>query len=90
MAEIWADVLQLQRVGTTDSIYELGADSLTIFRIAARAQREGLPLKAAQIFEYHTIDALCKAIFQPSTVAVQTRTATRIVAAPRSSYRLAK
>ena len=42
LAEIWADVLMLDRVSITDSIFELGADSLLIFRIAARSQKEGL------------------------------------------------
>ncbi|MGA2349516.1 MAG: amino acid adenylation domain-containing protein [Terracidiphilus sp.] len=62
MAAIWADVLKLDRVGITDSIFELGADSLLIFRISARAGREGLPIQPAQIFEHRTIANLSIAL----------------------------
>jgi len=55
LAEIWADVLKLESVSITDSIFELGADSLLIFRISARANREGLPIQPAQIFQHRTI-----------------------------------
>jgi amino acid adenylation domain-containing protein len=55
LAEIWADVLKLESVSITDSIFELGADSLLIFRISARANREGLAIQPAQIFQHRTI-----------------------------------
>jgi amino acid adenylation domain-containing protein len=90
MASIWAEVLQLEEVSTTESIFELGADSLAIFRIAARAQREGVVLKATEIFEHRTILNLCQSLFKkPADVSVP-RVSTRISAAPRSSYKLVR
>ncbi len=62
LAEIWAEVLMLDRVSITDSIFELGADSLLIFRIAARSQKEGLNVTPAQIFKHRTILALSDAL----------------------------
>jgi amino acid adenylation domain-containing protein len=62
LAAIWADVLKLERVSITDSIFELGADSLLIFRISARAGREGLPIQPAQIFQHRTIANLSSVI----------------------------
>ncbi|MFC5861901.1 non-ribosomal peptide synthetase/type I polyketide synthase [Acidicapsa dinghuensis] len=62
LARIWADVLNLERVSITDSIFELGADSLLIFRISARAGREGLPIQPTQIFQHRTIANLAKVI----------------------------
>jgi amino acid adenylation domain-containing protein len=62
LAEIWSDVLKLERVSITDSIFELGADSLLIFRISARAGREGMPIQPAQIFEHRTIANLASAL----------------------------
>jgi amino acid adenylation domain-containing protein len=62
LAAIWADVLKLDRVSITDSIFELGADSLLIFRISARAGREGLPIQPAQIFQHRTIADLSRAL----------------------------
>ena len=67
LAEIWADVLKLERVSITDSVFELGADSLLIFRISARALKQGLPIQPAQIFQHRTIASL-------SSILLETRT----------------
>ena len=93
---IWADILQLEQVSTTDSIFELGADSLAVFRIAARAQREGLPIKPAQIFEHRTIVAICAQLtaathtVQSAAAILSKRTPKRISVAPRESYKLTR
>jgi amino acid adenylation domain-containing protein len=88
LAEIWADVLMLDRVSITDSIFELGADSLLIFRIAARSQKEGLRISAAQIFKHRTILALSNELGDSSDPQITTaKTPPRITAAPRKIYR---
>jgi hypothetical protein len=88
LAQIWGDVLMLDRVSITDSIFELGADSLLIFRIASRSQKEGLSLTAAQIFKHRTILALSNALGNPAEVKSSTiKVASRIAVAPRKSYR---
>ena len=90
LAGIWADVLQMENVSTSESIFELGADSLAIFRIAARAQREGLGLKATQIFEHRTIAAICKGLAQQSSSASAGKGVARIRVAARDKYRVAR
>jgi amino acid adenylation domain-containing protein len=55
MARIWASVLHLDRVGITDDLFELGADSLHIFQIAARANKEGLRIAPALFLKNRTI-----------------------------------
>jgi amino acid adenylation domain-containing protein len=87
LAAVWADILELSNVSINDSIFELGADSLLIFRIAARAQREGLPVTAALIFEQRTITAIAAALDQQSAPAL-TRPTPRITPAARANYRL--
>jgi len=88
LAEIWADVLMLDRVSITDSIFELGADSLLIFRIAARSQKEGLAVTAAQIFKHRTILALSEGLGEQAETKSNTiKVAPRIVVAPRKSFR---
>jgi amino acid adenylation domain-containing protein len=88
LAEIWADVLMLDRVSITDSIFELGADSLLIFRIAARSQKDGLNVTAAQIFKHRTILALSDGLGQQAvTKSSSIKVAPRIAVAPRRSYR---
>jgi amino acid adenylation domain-containing protein len=58
LAGIWAEVLRLERVGIDDNLFELGADSLHIFQIAARANKAGIHVAPAQFLKYRTITSL--------------------------------
>ena len=58
IADIWKDVLGQQDIGITDTIFALGADSLSIFRIAARMIDEGLDLEARHVIAHPTIQEL--------------------------------
>lgn len=42
----WAEVLQLERVSRHDELFRLGADSIRLFLIAVRANRQGINLSA--------------------------------------------
>ncbi|OJY79145.1 MAG: non-ribosomal peptide synthetase [Rhizobium sp. 60-20] len=55
---IWQDVLNLGDIGIDDNLYALGADSLAIFRIAARMRDNGLPLEAKHLLRHPSIAAL--------------------------------
>jgi amino acid adenylation domain-containing protein len=52
---IWADVLGLDSVATQDALFDLGADSLQIFRIVARMTDIGLPLESRQLLANPTL-----------------------------------
>jgi len=58
LAAIWSEVLHIEQVGVQDNLFELGADSLHIFQIAARANKAGLKLAPAQFLKYRTIATL--------------------------------
>ncbi|MFJ4145436.1 amino acid adenylation domain-containing protein [Pseudomonas sp. NPDC089734] len=58
LAAVWADVLKLEKVGTTDNFFELGGDSILSLQIIARAKRQGLKLNPKQLFEKQTIAQL--------------------------------
>lgn len=58
LAEIWSQVLGLERVGTHDNFFELGGDSIISIQIIARANQAGLHLTAKQLFQYQTIAGL--------------------------------
>lgn len=58
LAQIVADVVGLARVGVEDDLFELGVDSMRVFRISARAQREGLRVSPRLFVEHATIRAL--------------------------------
>ena len=89
LAGIWEEVLELSAVSISDSIFELGADSLLIFRIAARAQRAGLAVSAAQIFQRRTIAGICEAM-EEQKGKMPMRMTTRIAAASRDAYRVTR
>jgi len=58
LCSIWAQVLGVSQVGVESDIFALGADSVHIFKIASRANREGVPVEPLQIFEQRTIAAI--------------------------------
>ncbi len=80
LVAIWADVLNLDRVSITDSIFELGADSLLIFRISARAGHEGLPIQPAQIFQHRTIASLSNALVEANISSTEKPPAGPVIA----------
>ena len=58
MAGIWAEVLRLERVGINDNLFELGADSLHVFQITARANKAGIQVTPRQVLQFRTIAAI--------------------------------
>jgi NADPH:quinone reductase-like Zn-dependent oxidoreductase len=62
LAEIWQQVLGIERVGIHDDFFVLGGASLQGLEIAARAEEAGLAVNAALILEYPTIAGLVLAL----------------------------
>lgn len=60
MAEIWQDVLGVEQVSTSQTLFSLGADSLTVFRIAARMIDAGLNVEARHLLKYPSIARLAE------------------------------
>ncbi|MFL6196133.1 MAG: amino acid adenylation domain-containing protein [Thermoanaerobaculia bacterium] len=60
LAEAWAQVLRLPRVGVNDNFFELGGDSILSVQIVARARRAGLLFTVKQIFEHQTVAGLAR------------------------------
>ncbi|WP_210589241.1 non-ribosomal peptide synthetase [Streptomyces sp. GESEQ-35] len=58
LAEIWAEVLDIDRVGVTDNFYELGGDSVLGIMVVAKAKAAGVPVSAKALFRLQTIAAL--------------------------------
>jgi aryl carrier-like protein len=87
MAGIWAEVLRLKRVGINDNVFELGADSLHVFQITARANKAGIPVKPRQILQYRTIAAVFDNLANSSRDPSQSQNQA-IKPVPRNKYRL--
>ncbi|MFF4266233.1 amino acid adenylation domain-containing protein [Streptomyces virginiae] len=58
LAGLFAGVLGLEQVGTHDSFFDLGGDSIMAIQLVGRARRSGLLLSPAQVFEHKTVAAL--------------------------------
>ena len=86
LAAIWAEVLHLERVGIQDNLFELGADSLHIFQIVARAGKVGMKIPPALILKHRTIAAVLLQF--EAGAASPAKAAPGIVAVSRDRYRI--
>jgi amino acid adenylation domain-containing protein len=62
LAEVWSQILGIERVGVQDNFFELGGDSIATIQIAARAGRIGLRFAPMEIFRSPTIAALASIV----------------------------
>jgi amino acid adenylation domain-containing protein/non-ribosomal peptide synthase protein (TIGR01720 family) len=58
LAEIWKEVLRIERVGIFDNFFEQGGDSILSLQVVARAREAGLRITSRQVFEQQTIAQL--------------------------------
>ncbi|WOJ88238.1 non-ribosomal peptide synthetase [Methylocapsa polymorpha] len=75
LAKIWSDVLQIEDVGVHDNIFSLGADSIHLFRIAARMLEQGVGLEARHVMRYPTIAELAQVANDQSEESATAKTA---------------
>ncbi|HTJ31253.1 MAG TPA: amino acid adenylation domain-containing protein, partial [Acidobacteriaceae bacterium] len=87
LAAIWSSVLGVKEVSIEDTIFELGGDSLLIFRIITQANQAGLKLTARHVFQHRTIAAICDQLETSSSPQASQNNAGTIQAIPRSQYR---
>lgn len=87
LAEISAAVLKTPTVHADDNLFDLGADSLRLFQIVARARDAGLNVTVKQILIGQTIAAICAGL---STTAVPAAPEPSLTAANRDRYRVGR
>jgi hypothetical protein len=80
-------VLGVKEVSIDDTIFELGGDSLLIFRIITLANQAGLKLTARLVFQHRTIAAICEQLETNSDTQVAQKSAGSIQPIPRSLHR---
>ncbi|MEO8663051.1 MAG: amino acid adenylation domain-containing protein, partial [Bryobacteraceae bacterium] len=83
MVQIWQTALSLEKVGVTDDIFELGGDSLLIFRIVTRAKSAGIDVSPKDMFQHRTI----RDVLRHRTVSTGPATRSHIPRISRESYR---
>ncbi|MEA3187677.1 MAG: hypothetical protein QOD99_1507 [Chthoniobacter sp.] len=62
LALICAEVLRLEKISVEESLFDLGADSIHIFQITARATKAGLALTPRHILQHRTVAAIAAAL----------------------------
>ena len=68
IADIWQEILGIEKVGINDNFLELGGDSLLSIQITARANKAGLRFTNQHLFEYPTIAQLAEIASTTQTV----------------------
>jgi amino acid adenylation domain-containing protein len=86
LADIWAEVLHVDRVGIEDDLFELGADSINLFQITARANHAGILLNPHQLLSHRTIAGLSGELHLRNGGSRES-TPSPIVAVSREKYR---
>jgi amino acid adenylation domain-containing protein len=66
LAEIWAEVLGVERVGRRDDFFRLGGQSLLAIRLIERMRRRGLRAEIRALFATPTLAELAAAVNQDS------------------------
>ncbi|HYH83626.1 MAG TPA: non-ribosomal peptide synthetase, partial [Longimicrobium sp.] len=62
LAEAWADVLGIERVGRHDNFFELGGHSLLLVRLTERMRRRGLHAEVSALFTTPTLAELAAVV----------------------------
>ncbi|WP_437742524.1 amino acid adenylation domain-containing protein [Sorangium sp. So ce1504] len=57
LAQIWADILRVERVGIHDNFFALGGDSIRSLQVIARANQRGIKLSPKHLFDHPTVAA---------------------------------
>ncbi|MEB2302388.1 amino acid adenylation domain-containing protein [Lysinibacillus xylanilyticus] len=59
LAEVWCEVLSLDKVGKQEQFLEIGGDSIKAIQVASRMQKRGFKVKVNHILLHQTIEKIC-------------------------------
>ncbi|WP_406490377.1 amino acid adenylation domain-containing protein [Streptomyces phaeochromogenes] len=62
LAEVYADVLDAQRVGVDDDFFASGGDSIRSIQVVARAKARGVVVSTREVFEQRTVARLAELV----------------------------
>lgn len=60
VADVWATVLGLDRVGVNDNFFELGGDSLRGIVLVRELSKHGFTVRGEELFDHQTVSALSR------------------------------
>ncbi len=85
LANIVKEVLGVERVGVTDNLFQLGADSLHVFQITSRAAKAGLPITPRMVLQLRTIQDVLATLSKSDDATTIAPAITRVA---REKYRV--
>ncbi|WP_166924917.1 non-ribosomal peptide synthetase [Flavobacterium poyangense] len=89
MAEIWQEVLGLEKIGITDNFFDLGGNSLTVAQVINRFGKElNKTVSFKDFFVNTTIESLSKVLNQDQYLAIPEATVSENYPLTGSQYRL--
>lgn len=62
LAQIWSEVLDVEKVGRHDNFFTLGGDSILTLKVVAKAHEAQIKLTAKSLFEQQTIAELAQTV----------------------------
>ncbi|MGY4100675.1 amino acid adenylation domain-containing protein [Nocardia sp. R16R-3T] len=71
IAEVFAELLGVERIGRDDSFFALGGDSILSIQLVSRAKARGVVFTAAAVFEHRTVAALAEIATSADAVQVE-------------------
>jgi len=80
LADLWAEVLGIDRVGRDDNFFALGGDSILVLKVVARARKRALGLLPRQLFENPRLRSLAEVLDRAS---VSTAALAPVLTVPR-------
>ncbi len=90
VANIWQEVLGIERIGIHDNFFELGGNSVNAIQIAAKANKMGLKLRPNQFFDSQTIAELATYLSINQTIQTEQNVVTKELHLTPSQYWLLK
>jgi len=70
LADVWGEVLELDRIGVHDNFFELGGASIQSLQVSERAAAAGLQLTPTMLFQHPTVAELAAAATRQDDMAV--------------------
>ncbi|MEV0031508.1 condensation domain-containing protein [Nocardia sp. NPDC050793] len=84
LANLYGEILGLERVGVDDDFIRLGGDSILSIALAVGARRHGLVLTQRQIFQCRTVGALAAVAISDTDAAARTAAAGELAELPQA------
>jgi amino acid adenylation domain-containing protein/non-ribosomal peptide synthase protein (TIGR01720 family) len=80
LAQIWSEILRVEKIGIHDNFFELGGDSILSIQVISRAKQAGIQIAPKQLFQYQTIAELAAVVGITSKVKAEQALVTGSVA----------